>query len=194
MTHRAAGPIDRAAQLADDRRTPWLIGLWAAAEAAILPIVPDVGLALLVLARPARWAVLFAAVIAGAVAGSVALYALASADAAAVEAALLRVPGVDSLMLETVDRRLATDGVLAFAQLGPGPPLKVLTASWAASGGDPFLGVVGALINRLTRIGPVVVASWLVGRAAGPWLRRHGGIVVAAYVALWIAVYALFVL
>ncbi len=194
MTHRSAGPIDRAADIADDRRAPWLIGLWAAAEAVILPIVPDVGLALLVLARPARWAVLFVAVIAGAVTGSVALYALASADAAAVEAALLRVPGIDSPMLETVDRRVATDGVLAFAQFGPGPPLKVLTAGWAASGGDPFQGVVGAAINRLTRIGPVVVASWLVGRAAGPWLRRHGGIVVAAYVALWIGVYALFVL
>lgn len=194
MTHRAAGAIDRAAQLADDRRAPWVLGLWGAAEALILPIVPDVGLALLVLARPARWPVLFAAVIAGAVAGSVALYGLASADSAAVEAALLRVPGIDGPMLDVVDRRLATEGVVAFAQVGPGPPLKTWTASWAASGGDPLLGMVGAVVNRLTRIGPVVVASWVIGRAAGPWMRRHGGGVVAAYVAIWVAVYTLFVL
>ena len=54
--------IDAVARFADDRRAASLLAGWAAAEAIFLPIVPDVGLALLVLGRPQRAVPLYAAV------------------------------------------------------------------------------------------------------------------------------------
>ena len=44
---------------------PATMAIWAAAEAIVLPIVPDVGLCLLFLAAPRRTLLLFAAVVIG---------------------------------------------------------------------------------------------------------------------------------
>lgn len=186
--------IDAAGRFAAGRRAAPFLAAWAAVEAIVLPIVPDVGLALLVLARPGRGLALFGAVVAGAVLGSLAMWGFASSDPAAIERLLLAVPGIDAAMLGDVDRRIANDGLAAFGQVGPGAPLKAWTAGWAEAGGGVLEAAVGAGFNRVTRIGPVVAAAWLAGHVAGPWLDRHGTLVVAAYAAAWIAVYALFVL
>jgi membrane protein YqaA with SNARE-associated domain len=182
------------ARFADDRRAAWLLAVWAAAEAIVLPVVPDVGLALLVLARPQQAIRLFGAVIAGAVAGSLVMHGLAMSDPAAIERLLLAVPGIDASMLGEVERRIGEDGVAAFGQVGPGTPLKASTAGWAGARGDVLGTVAGAVLNRVTRVGPVVAMAWVGGRLAGGWLRRHDRLVVVCYVACWVVVYALFVL
>ena len=166
---------------------------WAAAEAVLLPVVPDVGLAFLALARPGRAGLLFAAVVAGAIGGSLVTWGLASAEPELVERLLVALPGIDASTLAEAELRLAADGVAAFAQVGPGIPLKVWTAGWAEAGGPLTGALAGSLLNRLTRVGPVVLAAWIVGRLAGGWLRRSDRLVAALYAIGWIVLYTLVV-
>ena len=168
------------------------IGAWALGEAIVLPIVPDVALALLALASPRRAGALFGAVLVGAVSGSILLAAATSAAPASVDAMLLAVPGIDTDTIANVDGRLAADGVLGFAQVGPGPPLKVYTVEWVEAGGSwPGL-ILGVLLNRVTRIGPVVLVAALAGRLLPGWLRRHERLVIPAYGVAWTAFYAVY--
>src|SRR4029453_9274686 len=106
---------------------------------------------LLALAAPRRTLALFAAVIVGAVAGSLVLAVLATGAPAAVDAMLLALPAIDGTTLTTVDDRLTADGVAGFAQVGAGPPLKVYTASWIGGGGGVASLVAGVVLNRVTR-------------------------------------------
>ena len=177
----ARGPVAAAA-----------LATWAAAEAIVLPIVPDVGLCLVVLAAPPRAARLFAAVVGGAVFGTLLLAAFASQAPDAARNLLLAIPAIDAHVLAEADRALARDGVAGFAQVGPGPPLKVYTVEWLRQGGDTAGAVVGAILNRLTRIGPVLIAAAAVGYVAGPWLRRHARLTIAAYAGLWLGFYAVY--
>jgi hypothetical protein len=165
------------------------MAIWAAAEAVVLPIVPDVGLCLLVLAAPRRTAVLFAAVVMGAIAGTLAMVAFALQAPDAARAMLLSIPAIDPGLLASADQTLARDGVAGFAQLGPGAPLKVYTVEWLAQGGDIAGVLVGTLLNRITRIGPALVVAAVIGQLAGPWLRRHSRATLATYAAFWIFVY-----
>ena len=165
------------------------MGIWAAAEAIVLPIVPDVGLCLLVLAVPRRTVALFAAVVIGAIAGTLVLAGFAQQAPEAARAVLLAIPAIDPALLASADQALARDGVLGFAQLGPGAPLKVYTVEWLAQGGDIAELLVGTVLNRITRIGPAVVVAAVVGQLAGSWLRRHPRLTLAAYAAFWILVY-----
>jgi hypothetical protein len=103
---------------------------------------------------------------------------------------LLALPAVDATTLATVDARLAADGVAGFAQFGPGAPLKVYTAEWADAGGGAVGLVAGVVLNRLTRIGPVVLLAALAGAAAPAWLRRHDRLVVGGWVVVWAVFYA----
>ena len=166
------------------------VGAWAFGEAIVLPVVPDVALALLALASPRRAGALFGAVLVGAISGSILLAAAASAAPVSVDAMLLAIPGVDADTIATVDARLAADGVLGFAQVGPGPPLKVYTVEWVEAGGSwPGL-ILGVVVNRVTRIGPIVLVASLAGRLFPGWLRRHERLVVPAYGVAWTVFYA----
>ena len=163
--------------------------IWAAAEAIVLPIVPDVGLCLLVLAAPRRTLVLFAAVVTGAIAGTLVMAAFAQQAPDAARALLLSIPAIDPPLLASADQALARDGVAGFAQFGPGAPLKVYTVEWLAQGGDIAGLLVGTVLNRITRIGPALIVAAVIGQLAGPWLCRHSRATLAAYVAFWILVY-----
>jgi hypothetical protein len=165
------------------------VGIWAAVEAILFPIVPDVGLCLLVLAAPRRAAVLFVAVVIGAIAGTLVMAAFALQAPDAARAVLLAIPAIDPALLASADQALARDGVLGFAQLGPGAPLKVYTVEWLAHGGDTAGLVVGTVLNRITRIGPALIVAAVIGQFAGSWLRRHSQLTLAAYAAFWILVY-----
>jgi len=165
------------------------MGIWAAAEAVVLPIVPDVGLCLLVLAAPRRAVLLFAAVVIGAIVGTLVLAALAQQAPDAARALLLSIPAIDPGLLASADQTLARDGVAGFAQLGPGAPLKVYTVEWLAQGGDIAGLLVGTVLNRITRIGPALIVAAVIGQLAGRWLRRHSRLTLAAYAAFWILVY-----
>lgn len=179
-------------RFARSRSAMAFIGIWAFGEAIVLPVVPDVALALFALAAPRRAAALFGAVLVGAVAGSIVLAAASSAAPGSVNAMLLALPGIDADTIATVHARLAADGVLGFAQFGPGPPLKVYTVEWTAAGGSwPGL-ILGVLLNRVTRIGPVVLVAALAGRLFPDWLRRHERPVIAGYAVAWTVFYAIY--
>jgi len=168
------------------------VGLWSAAEAIALPIVPDVGVCLLALAAPRRTAQLLAAVVVGAMLGSAGLAAVAAASPEAVRSMLLSLPAIDALMLADVDASVSDAGLVAFAQVGPGPPLKVYTAAWVGQGGDLVGPMVGAILNRITRIGPVVLVAAIAGMVLGRWIRQHDRLTVLAYGTAWVVFYAVY--
>jgi hypothetical protein len=184
--------LDRIAAFAHRPAAGYALGVWAAAEAVVLPIVPDVGLCLLVLAAPRRAARLFAAVLAGALLGTIVLAALTVALPEAVRSMLLSIPGIDSAVLAEARETVTRDGVAGFAQFGPGTPLKVYSEAWVGIGGDLPGLLLGAILNRLTRIGPGLLVAAAVGWFAGPWLRRHERATLAGYSGLWLLVYGLY--
>jgi hypothetical protein len=184
------GGIEQVERFAERSAGVAFIGVWAAAEAVVLPIVPDVGLGLLVLAAPLRSLRLFGAVVIGALAGTVLLAAFATMAPEAARALLLAIPGINPQTLAGADQTLARDGLAGFGQFGPGAPLKVYTVEWLAQGGDVAGALLGAGLNRITRVGPSLIAAAAIGYAAGPWLRRHSRATLAAYGAFWLLVYA----
>ena len=189
MDESAPKALERVGLFARRPAAALTMGVWAAAEAIVLPIVPDVGLCLLVLAAPRRTLVLFVSVVIGAIAGTLLLAAFAMQAPDAARALLLAIPAIDPALLSSADQALARDGVAAFAQLGPGAPLKVYTVEWLARGGDVAGLLVGTVLNRITRIGPALIAAAVIGQFAGSWLRRHSRLTLAAYAAFWILVY-----
>ena len=170
------------------------MGGWAAAEAIILPVVPDVGLCMLVLAAPRRSVQLFLAVVAGALLGTMLLAMLSAASPSGVESMLLGLPGIDATVLVDSAAAVADRGVGAFGQLGPGTPLKVYTHAWIGQGGDVAGLLAGTVVNRLTRIGPAMLVSAALGWRVGGWIRARERAVLIAYAAFWIVVYALYLI
>jgi hypothetical protein len=189
MDESAPSALERVALFARRPAAVATMGIWAAAEAIVLPIVPDVGLCLLVLAAPRRALLLFAAVVIGAIAGTLVMAAFAMQAPDTARALLLAIPAIDPALLASADQALARDGVAGFAQLGPGAPLKVYTVEWLAESGDVGGLLVGTILNRITRIGPALIVVALIGQFAGTWLRRHSRLTLAAYAAFWILVY-----
>ncbi len=163
---------------------------WAAAEAIVLPVVPDVGLGLLVLAAPRLVLRLFLVVVVGAFAGTLVLAVLAVAAPETMRAMLLGLPGIDAATLAEVDVALAGYGIGGFAQVGPGPPLKAYTLEWVGQGGDLPGLIVGTIVNRLTRIGPVVLVAAALGWGLGGRMRRRERPILVAYAVAWIVFYA----
>lgn len=191
MAPSAPSAIERIERFAARPAALAMMALWGAAEAVALPIVPDVGLCLLALAAPRQAAGLFAAVLVGAVAGTLTLAFLTTVGPDAVRAMLLALPGIDASLIVEGNSQLQRDGILGFVQFGAGPPLKVYSNEWLALGGDVPGLVIGAILNRLTRIGPVVLVATGAGMFLASKIRRRSGATLAAYAAFWIAVYAI---
>ena len=184
--------MDAIARFAASRGAVVLVAVWAFGEAIVLPVVPDVALDLLALAAPRRAVGLFLVATLASLAGSVALFAFASAAPEAARSLVLAVPGVHAAMLDAASQTVAAGAPWSIAQLGPGTPLKVFTVAWAAGPGGivPFL--VGAILNRIARIGPTLVAAAAVGAIAPGWLRRHERLVIAGYGVAWVAFYGVY--
>lgn len=184
--------IDRLADLAGRPAASATMGLWAAAEAVVLPIVPDVGLCLLVLAAPRRAGRLFAAVVVGGLVGTLLLAALSATAPDGARALLLSLPGIDPGVLVEADATLARHGIAGFGQFGPGAPLKVYTHAWVGQGGELPGLLVGSILNRLTRIGPTLLVAAAIGWRLAGWVRRRGVFTLCVYAAFWLLVYALY--
>ena len=138
-----------------------VLAAWGFAEAVVAPIVPDVLIGILVLAAPWQLAPLLAAAIAGGTVGAVAAWHLRRVRPALVDRLLAIQPGLGRRGLEEAERRLRRQGLVrGFAQVGPGLPLKAYLAALASV--DPDRGSLDvarlALVNRLTRLGPVAIA------------------------------------
>jgi hypothetical protein len=184
--------FERLERFAATRQATILIGAWGMAEAIAFPVVPDVALYLLVMAAPRHAARLFAAAIVGALAGSAVLAGLTMVDPEAARSLMLAIPGISPQMLEAAERGFAGGNVLGFVGFGPGTPVKVDVVAWVLAGGSPPLLALGVIVNRLTRIGPGVLATAVIGLLAPRFLRRYERQVVAIYVSLWVLTYVLY--
>jgi membrane protein YqaA with SNARE-associated domain len=182
------------ARFAASRGAIVLVAAWAFAEATVLPVVPDVALILLALAAPHRAAALFAVALAASLAGSLLLFAAATAAPDAARALVLAVPAIHPAMLAAATTTVAAGDPWSIAQFGPGTPLKVFTVAWAVGPGVVPSFVLAVILNRLTRIAPVLVVASVVGALAPGWIRRHERAVLVAYAVAWTVLYAGYVL
>ena len=182
--------MGRIGRLAGSRAAVLLVALWSFAEATVLPVVPDIALDLLAIAAPRRTPLLFAVSIVASLVGTAVLFTFAVSQLPAAQALVLAVPAIDQRMLDAARATVATGDPASLALFGPGTPMKVYTVAWASGSGTPLGLLLGAVLNRLTRIGPALLAATVLGALAPAWLRRHGRFVVAVYVAAWLVVYA----
>jgi len=185
-------PFRRLEALALGRAGLAVVAVWAFAEAIAWPIIPDVVVGLLALVMPCRAVRLFVAMTAGALAGSAVLWAASTVAPDAVHAMLLALPGIHPPMLADAARAVAAGDPLAMAQVGPGTPLKVYTWAWAAGQGVPAPLVAGVILNRVARVGPVVLVQAILGSAAPAFLRRFDRLTLAVYAVAYIALYAIY--
>lgn len=183
--------MDRIARFAGGRTAMVLVALWSFAEAIVLPVVPDIALDLLSAARPRRSPLLFAISVVASIAGTVVLFALATSQLATAQALVLALPAIDGQMLDAARATVAAGDPTSIAQFGPGTPLKVYTVAWASGSGTAVGLLVGTVLNRLTRLGPTLLAAVGVGALAPTWLRRHDRLVLGLYALAWLAIYAL---
>jgi len=192
MSGIAGHPFRRIERIAGGPAGIALVGAWAFAEAIFFPIIPDVAIGLLVLIAPRRLLVLFAALLAGAVAGTAVLYALSLVAPGAVESMFLALPGIDEPMLVAARDTVATGNPTSIAQVGAGTPLKVYTYAWAIGPSTPLALAVGAVLNRITRIGPVVLLLAALGWIAPGFLRRHDRLTLVVYATAYVVLYAIY--
>lgn len=185
-------PFARLEHFAAGRAAVVLMAVWAFAEAIAFPVVPDVGLLLLALVAPRRTLALFLAVVIGSLAGSAVLYVAALAAPDTASSLLLGIPGINQAMLSSARAAVAAGDPLSIAGFGPGTPLKVFTVAWATGPATPLALAAGVVLNRVTRIGPVLVACALLGWLAPALLRRLDRWVLLVYAAVWVVVYALY--
>ncbi len=147
--------------------------LWGFGEAVVLPVVPDVLLGLIALATPAALGAPLVAAIVGGVLGAIVLARLRRRNGPLVDRILALQPGLGARGMSDARRRiLETGAARGFAQLGPGLPLKAYVVTVVET--EPTIAasrLIGlSLLNRLTRIVPVVAAFAVVGllaRSAG---------------------------
>src|SRR5207249_6975453 len=108
---------------ARSRRAVVLAFAWGLAEAIFFPVVPDVGVAVLALAAPSRFAVLGLAATAGSVTGSAGSYWLGAAGAAG---AVRHMPLVTGRMVDAADGWMHGAGAWGlWHQPWSGVPIKV---------------------------------------------------------------------
>lgn len=181
-------PIEPFASLAADPLVLILLLAWGAGEALFLPVVPDVLLGLLVLAAPWQLGPLLLAAVAGGVSGAVAGWWLLLERPSLVRRVLAAQPGLGRRGLDQAEERVSRQGPLrAFAQVGPGLPLKAyLHAVGVIAPATPPWTIAGlALVNRLARLGPVAIAFAVLHPFAVGWPPALLGVA-------WVAGWALF--
>ena len=188
----ARRPFARLERIAGGRAGLLLVGAWAFAEAIAFPIIPDSAIGLLALVVPRRALRLWAALIVGALAGTVVLYALTVAAPGAVEAMLLALPGIPPSMLEHAGTVVAGGSPASIAIAGPGTPLKVYTWAWATGPATPLALLAGAFLNRITRVAPGLIALTALGVLAPGFLRRHDRLTLVVYVGCYAIAYPVY--
>lgn len=185
-------PFRRLQWIASGRAGLVLVGVWAFAEAIVFPIIPDVAIGLLALVVSRRALALFAALVAGVLVGTAVLYLLSLAAPGAVESMLLALPGIDHTMIAEARDTVAAGNPASIALIGAGTPLKVYTFAWATGPATPLALAVGAVLNRITRIGPVLLLLAALGWVAPGFLRRHDRLVLATYAIAYLVLYAIY--
>jgi len=111
------------------------------------------------------------------------------------EAVLDAVPTVNETAIHRVEREMRDDGSrsIVYGPLRMGTPYK-LYARAAAVEDEPFGSfVLWSIPGRLERMLPVTLLAALVGFLARSWIVSRPRAVLAFYGALWLAVYAVYV-
>ncbi|HEV2754967.1 MAG TPA: lysophospholipid acyltransferase family protein [Actinomycetota bacterium] len=174
--------FDRVTAAAGSRGAVAAMAVWAVAEALAWPVIPDFFLLPLVVLAPHRWRLLFAAALAGSLAGGVISYAAGSGEAG--RALLEHAPLVTDRMVGEAAARLADGGGGALlTQPLAGIPYKVFSYQAAPAG---VTGVEFVAFSAVAR-GARFLAMALIGAALGRWLRplwkRFGGHALVLYAA-----------
>ncbi len=179
----------------DDRRTGRLVSvaavLWGLAEATVFFIVPDVLLSALALRSPrgaVRGAIL---VLAGAVAGGVAMVRFAASDPEAARALVLAVPGISEAAVARA-RGLLEGGLLEGMVVGSlsGLPYKIFAVEAGATGVSPWLFALVSVPARLLRFLLVVGATSLLSRTVFARLSDRAKFAVLGV--FWVGFYAVY--
>jgi len=192
MSGTLGRPFRRLERISRGRAGLVLVGVWAFAEAIAFPIIPDAAIGLLVLVVPRRLPALFAALVAGALAGTAALFALTLAAPDAVASMLVALPGIPPAMLDQAAAAVASGDPLAVGFASPGIPLKVYTYAWATGPAALLPLMAGAVVNRVVRIGPGLAALAALGLLAPRFLRRHDRLATTVYVGSYVIAYPIY--
>ena len=163
---------------------------WGVAEATLFFIVPDVLIGLIALHRlrhgllSALWST------AGAIVGGSVVFAFPQAFQSVFPA----VPGSDRAMMAEAARRFGADGWWAvIAAPASGIPYKLYAAEFALRGSSLVALVAVTAVARSWRFLGVALVCGAIGWRFGV-VRAHPRRWLAAYVAFWIAVYAVYYL
>ena len=185
------------AHFSDHANSKWslIIGfLWGFAEATVFFIVPDVYLGLVALFHWRRGLSVAIAALLGAMLGGSLMYILGMNNPSATNGLLIRVPLIDTALVNKVAETMRTDGLVTILT-GPlkGTPYKI----YAAQAGEqslPFLYFLLMTIPaRLERFLPVALLFGGIGKWFGAFCEKHTKFVVGSYALLWGLIYFVFI-
>jgi len=174
------------------RPPAWLGFLWGFAEGTLFFIIPDVLLSWASLAGARCGVRLLRAILAGALAAGIVMYAWAFAEPAQSHSVVAAVPFVRERMFEKVTEDYREHGLTGMLY-GPssGVPYKVY-AVLAPSQHQPLLFILLSIPARLERL----ALSWLVftgiGWAFHRWIRHHRRLTTGLFVIFWLITYAIY--
>ena len=168
--------------------------LWGFAEGTLFFIVPDVYLGFVALFHWRRG--LSAAIVAllGAMLGGSVMYVLAANNPSWINDLLVRVPLIDTGLVDQVAENMRTDGLVTILT-GPlkGTPYKI----YAAQAGEQAFSFLSFLLMtipaRLERFIPVVLVFGGLGKWFRTFCEEHVALVVMSYILLWCMIYFVFI-
>jgi membrane protein YqaA with SNARE-associated domain len=168
--------------------------LWGFAEATVFFIVPDVYLGFVALFHWRRGFSVAIAALLGAMLGGSVLYFLAMNNPSSIHRLLIRVPLIDTALVNEVAETMRADGLVTILT-GPlkGTPYKI----YAAQAGEQAVSFLSFLLMtipaRLERFFPVVLVFRGIGRWFQTFSRKHTTLVVLSYTLLWCMIYFVFI-
>lgn len=168
---------------------------WGLAEATLFFLVPDIYLGFVAIFswRKGLWATAFTVL--GAIVGGAIMYALAANNPKRMLDLLTYIPLINVNMVNAVGEQMRVEGLNAMV-VGPlqGIPYKVYAVQAGAQRLPFVVFLLLTIPARLERILPVALVGAVGGVLFRSFIRRHTKLVVAAYAAFWLCVYALYYL
>jgi membrane protein YqaA with SNARE-associated domain len=169
---------------------------WGFGEATLFFIVPDVWLGWVALvARRAAWAVL-AVTLAGALLGGTVTYAVSKAAAPSTTARIADgVPTVDRDAIGRVSREMEEHGPrsVLFGPIRMGTPYKLYARAAGVQDQSLVAFLLWSIPGRLERMLPVTLLALAAGYTLRRWIAANRRTVLGVYAAIWLAVYAVYV-
>ena len=182
-------------RLVSSRAALWIGAGWAAAEASLFFIVPDVWLGLVALYAPRRMPVTLVAITIGAVVGAVVLYAATLLFGDGLTSIVTAVPGIDPADLRQARTELADQGAVAFLNgILAALPVKVYVHASALLDVGITDVVVFTVLNRIERLLAFGLVMALVGWLGRPAVARWPLAATSVYVLAWAIFYTGFLL